>query len=150
MNKNASKIASKIKEKRGYDMVLETYVSANAKATFVCAEHGEFTAYPNNVKQGRQHCKKCYPKQNYKAYHERTFDDTQIRSPYEIVKETYKGIGEKATFVCAEHGEFTARVQDVIGSQGQRCPVCAKESYRSKRAMPLAEAQSKSKYEIVE
>ncbi|MFA5448819.1 MAG: hypothetical protein WC292_00035 [Clostridia bacterium] len=131
-NKNASKMAKDIKERRGYGMILETYVNANIKATFECPTHGEFQAYPGNVRAGRQHCKKCYPKQNYKAYYERTFADTQARSPYKIVKETYKGVGKKATFTCQEHGEFTARVQDVIGAQGQRCPMCVKRRRKSK------------------
>lgn len=149
-NKYAVGMAEEIKERYGYDMVLETYVNSNTKATFICPEHGEFRAFPGNVKRGRQNCKKCYPKQNYEAYYERTFADTQARSPYKIIKETYKGIGEKATFICPEHGEFEVRVQDVIGPQGQRCPVCTKVAVRNKLAMSKEEAQSKCKYEIVE
>ena len=80
-NKYAVGMAEEIKERYGYDMVLETYVNSNTKATFICPEHGEFRAFPGNVKRGRQNCKKCYPKQNYKAYYERTFADTQARSP---------------------------------------------------------------------
>lgn len=149
-NKFAIKAAEEIREKYGYYMLLETYVNSNTKATFICPEHGEFVAFPNNVKRGKQNCKKCYPKQNYAKYYERTFADTQARSPYEIKKETYKGVGGKATFICPEHGDFVVRVQDVIGPQGQRCPVCTKIALRERLATSQEEAQSKCKYEIVE
>lgn len=129
--KYANRLAEEIKERWGYEMIVETYINSNTKATFVCPTHGEFQAFPNNVKRGRQSCKKCYPKQNYEAYYERTFLKVQRQSPYAIVQSTYQGTGQKATFVCPKHGEFQARVQDVIGAQSQRCPVCVKEAKKS-------------------
>ena len=57
-NKYAGGMAKEIKEKYGYDMVLETYVNSNTKATFICPEHGEFREFEGKVNRGRQHSKK--------------------------------------------------------------------------------------------
>lgn len=109
-----------------FDFDKSTFIDMRQKARFVCPIHGEFWKSPTKVNQG-QGCPFCsYERvgilnsvpieENIKRISE-IFGD-RIKLLFEQGLKTMS----RATFVCKEHGEFKAVINDML--HGGDCPRC--------------------------
>ena len=103
-----------------YDYSKVEYINSQTKVCIICPEHGEFWQTPGNHIYGNG-CPKCSGKNKTTE----NFIQESIKiheNKYDYSKTQYKGIFNKVTIICPEHGEFLQTPHSHL--RGNGCPKC--------------------------
>ena len=104
-----------------YNYSKTKYINARTKVTIICPEHGEFEQLPSNHKRGNG-CTKCLYNKKDKKIIIKEFKEIH-GNRYDYSKVNYKGVDNKITIICVEHGEFEQTPYN--HKMGQNCPKCS-------------------------
>ena len=111
-----------------YDYSLVDYVSADAKVTIICRDHGPFQQVPSNHLMARN-CLRCRSEGVNAAFKSTSAEFAAKASVvhgdrYDYSLVDYVNVNVKVAVICVKHGEFLIRPDHHLGGAG--CRACRK------------------------
>ena len=130
-----------VKTSGSVQIVAETFTKINAKATFVCDKHGEFTRIVNTALYNPNTCRHCFKESDSTNILEQQEVELKINKKLTkgITYEPFKYIGSKTTsikFNCAAHGQWSVLYGAVVRN-GVNCPKCVHANASPKRTASI-------------
>lgn len=126
-------------------IIADTFTKINAKATFVCEKHGEFTRIVNTALYNPNTCIHCFKESNSSNIREQIDVELNLDKKLTdgITYEPFVYVGSKKTLIkfnCSIHGGWTVLYGTTV-KNGINCPKCVHAS-----AMPKRNASIRAKY----
>ena len=124
------------------------YKNCNTKVILGCKEHGYFSKYPNDMKNGRGGCPKC--NNSFHRTHSDFTIELQKKHPQIECLGIYKNSTTKLNFRCVEHGYvFLSQPYTIIAGH-INCPDCSIKKFITTKINlgQIADPLSKSDYEL--
>lgn len=118
------------KHSNKYIYSAENFSTSLKKISIICPDHGEFYQTPHSHMGGSgcPECAKIKIGSKCKLSQEEFVARLEsLGTNYGLALIQYRGMFNKITLVCPEHGEFQAQAGNVLYN-GSGCPKCARES----------------------
>lgn len=129
-----------------YDLSKTVYKTSNSKVLVVCCEHGEFTKWPNDLRNGSG-CPRCG--NSWKKSHAEFISEMAVKRPDIIVHGQYVNAKRAIEVECKTHKYRYSTPPNYLLMNGNSCPDCTRNRMiKTKEAAGQISPQHlKSKYE---